>query len=349
MIRVLIADDSLTARLLIRTLLESNEGFAVVGEARDGQEAVALCASLRPDVVTMDLSMPRLDGFEATKEIMISSPTPIVIVSSVVVDSLEAEAAVRALRAGAVSVIHKPIGPGHDGFEAEAQAFIATIRSMANVKVVRHFRQTVPTAVVPVRASGRGASVPQIVTIAASTGGPAALQAVLAGLPASFPLPVLVVQHITEGFTAGLCTWLKSVCSLKVKVAQHGEPLQGHTVYIAPDDLHLGVTAAGRVDLSKTPPVTGFRPSGTPLFQSAAAAFGSAVVAVILTGMGEDGVEGLKVVHAAGGRIIAQDESTSVVYGMPGAAVRAGVAGWVLPLEVIAARLLSFLPPKHQS
>jgi two-component system chemotaxis response regulator CheB len=346
MIRVLIADDSLTARLLIRALLEGAGDFTVVGEASDGAQAVSLCEQLKPDVVTMDLSMPRLDGFDATKEIMIKQPTPIVIVSSVVVDSLEAEAAVRALRAGAVAVLHKPAGPGHPGFDDEAQAFVATVRAMADVKVVRHFRASVafkpasPQGAVPLRGTHVA---PRLVAVAASTGGPAALHAVLSALPAQCPLPILVVQHITSGFTEGLCAWLRSVCPLAVKVAQAGETLQGRTVYVAPDDFHLGVGATGRVELSPAPAIGGFRPSATALFRSAAKAFGGACVGVILSGMGEDGVDGLRAIHAAGGRVIAQDEKTSVVFGMPGAAVRAKVVDFELPLERIAAQIVALV------
>jgi two-component system chemotaxis response regulator CheB len=177
-----------------------------------------------------------------------------------------------------------------------------------------------------------------VVAIATSTGGPAALQRVFSGLDARFPAPILVVQHITPGFADGLATWLGSVCPLRVRTARHGEPLGPGTVYLAPDGRHLGISGHAAA-LSDAPPIGGFRPSGTHLFESAARAFGAATVAVILTGMGDDGLEGLRAVRHAGGRVIAQDEDSSVVFGMPGAAIAAGLADAVLPLDAIAGRL----------
>jgi two-component system chemotaxis response regulator CheB len=162
-------------------------------------------------------------------------------------------------------------------------------------------------------------------------------------VPADFPAPLLVVQHITPGFAPGLATWLNSVSNLRVKLAEQGKPLRPHTVYLAPDGRHLGVTPQATAILSSAAPVGGFRPSGTFLFESVAAAFGTAAVAVILTGMGEDGVAGLRAVRAAGGRIIAQDEQTCIVFGMPGAAVAAGLADQVLPLDAIAGRLVQLV------
>ena len=210
---------------------------------------------------------------------------------------------------------------------------------MAHVKVVRHWRSTsrpTPAESAPPPAPSER---PRLVAVATSTGGPPALQTLLSGLPGDFEAPILVVQHITKGFTAGLATWLNTVCNLQVKVAEHGDRLAPHTVYVAPDDRHLGVANRHVVALSSAPPVGGFRPAGTFLFESAARVFGAATLAVILTGMGEDGVAGLRAVRRAGGRIIAQDEETSVVYGMPGAAVAAGLADQVLPLDRIAGRL----------
>jgi two-component system chemotaxis response regulator CheB len=181
------------------------------------------------------------------------------------------------------------------------------------------------------------------VASATSTGGPAALQRMLAGLPGGLPAPILVVQHITVGFTDGLAAWLGSISPSRVKVAQEGEPLAAGTVYIAPDDRHLGVSDRGAVALSDAPPIGGFRPSGSHLFESVARAFGPSAVAVIMTGMGEDGVAGLRAVRQAGGRVIAQDEDSSVVFGMPRAAIAAGLAHVVLPLDDIARRLASLV------
>lgn len=333
MIRVLIVDDSATARELIAGILKGDPEIRIVGEAADGAEAVALTRAVRPDLVTMDLHMPRLDGIAATKEIMITAPTPIVIVTGST-RAQEVRESLETLRSGALEVLVKPPGPASPRFATEARRLIDTVKAMARVKVVRHWR---PPAVHPPLTCA-GAVPGRVVVIAASTGGPAALQAILCGLGATFPVPVLVAQHITPGFTSGLAAWLHGTCPFKVKVAQHGEPITAGTAYLAPDDRHLGV-AHEKVVLSDEPPDRGFRPSGTALFTSAARAYGAATVAVILSGMGDDGVAGLRAVRIAGGRVIAQDEGTSVVFGMPGAAVAAGLASTVLPLDDIAPQL----------
>jgi two-component system chemotaxis response regulator CheB len=354
MLHSLVVDDSTTARALIVAILQSDPGIQVVGEGKDGIEAVELTQKLRPQVITMDLRMPRLDGFEATKEIMITAPTPIVIVTAST-ERTEVEIAMHALRAGAVAVLRKPRGPGSPGFEQEAQKLVATVKTMAEVKVVRHWRpganaagsfrelsRTRGASALPSAIHVRGPRA-TVVAIATSTGGPAALQRVLGALPGNFPAPILVVQHITQGFTPGLAAWLNTVCDLQVKVAEPGERLAPHTVYLAPDDRHLGVAGPAVVALSSAPPVGGFRPSGTFLFESVAGAFGPAAVGVILTGMGDDGVAGLRAVRQTGGRILAQDEKSCVVFGMPGAAAAAGLADEVLALDAIPARLLEFV------
>jgi two-component system chemotaxis response regulator CheB len=337
-IRVLVADDSATARELLVGILEADPAIRVVGEAADGAEAVALTRDLRPDLVTMDLHMPRLDGLAATQEIMIVAPTPIVIVTGST-RAREVRESMETLRVGALELLVKPSGPGAPGFACEARRLVETVKAMARVKVVRHWRPAGPGPG-PAGPSARPPAGPRgrVVVVAASTGGPAALQAILCGLRGDFPVPVLVVQHITPGFTAGLAAWLDSACPFRVKVAQHGEPLAPGSAYLAPDDRHLGVRG-GRVVLSDELPQGGFRPSGSALFASAAGAFGAGTLAVILTGMGDDGVTGLRAVRRAGGRVIAQDEATSVVYGMPGAAVAAGLADAVLPLGGIAPQL----------
>ena len=340
MIRVLVAEDSATARALLVQILRADPEILVVGEASDGHQAVAMTIALRPDLVTMDVHMPGMDGLEATREIMAVAPTPIVIITGST-RAREVEASMDTLRIGALEVMVKPPSPESPGFEAAARAITMTVKAMAQVKVVRHWRAkpgpyTAPARLAaPLPAGFRG----RVVAIATSTGGPAALQQLLSGVPTDFTVPILVVQHITPGFTAGLAHWLGSVCRLRVKVAEHGESLAARTVYLAPDALHLGATSAGAALLSDVPAIGGFRPSGTFLFDSVARAYHSGVIALILTGMGEDGVEGLRAVRNAGGRVLAQDEASSTVFGMPGAAVAAGVAHSVLPLDQMAARL----------
>jgi two-component system, chemotaxis family, protein-glutamate methylesterase/glutaminase len=348
MIRVLLAEDTVTARELLAAILGDDPEIQVVGQARDGVEAVALTARLRPDLVLMDIHMPRMDGLAATKEIMITAPTPIVLVTGST-KAREVQASLEMLRSGALDVLVKPPGPDQPEFEAAARQLVETVKAMAQVRVVRHWRAAPAPA--PMPAGGREPARPaspgggrgRVVAIASSTGGPAALERLLAGLPGTFPVPILVVQHITQGFTAGLAAWLNSVGPLRVTVAQEGEALAPRTVYFAPDDRHLGVSPRGAVTLSAGPPVGGFRPSGTPLFESVARCYGAATVAVILTGMGEDGVAGLRAVRSAGGHVLAQDEKTSIVFGMPGAAVAAGLPHAVLPLEAIADRLVALV------
>jgi two-component system chemotaxis response regulator CheB len=212
---------------------------------------------------------------------------------------------------------------------------------MAGVKVVRHWLGPAsPPSTRPAAPLMMAKPPARIVAIAASTGGPAALQVLLSGLPATFPAPILVVQHIGKGFVDGLVTWLNTVSSLKVRVAVAGEPIMPHTVYVAPDDAHLGVVDRGRIGLSRSEPIGGFRPSATYLFDQVARIFGPSATHVILTGMGQDGVEGLKIAAGSGGRVIAQDEASSVVFGMPGAAVAAGVVDSVLPLAAIGGELV---------
>lgn len=335
MIRVLVADDSHTARALLVEILRSDPGVQVVGEAADGVEAVEMTCRLRPDVVTMDIRMPKLDGFEATRRIMVEAPTPIVIVTGSM-DVREVETSMHALKAGALTILAKPAGPESPEFEAEAKRFVATVKAMSAVKVVRRWPERAPAACPRTQEAGRAG----VVAIAASTGGPAALARILSELPGDFPLPILVVQHIASGFVEGFAAWLNTAGGLRVKVAEHGEPLAPRTVYLAPDDGHLGI-APGRntIVVSRTGPIGGFRPSATYLFESVAKAFGAAAISVVLTGMGRDGVEGLRAMRAAGARVIAQDQETCVVFGMPGAAIESGVVDVTLPLGAIALRL----------
>ena len=351
MIRVLVAEDSATARALLVSLLSSEADISVVGEARTGVEAVELAEQLTPDLITMDVQMPELDGIEATKQIMTRSPRPILIVSSAAASDIELS--LEATRSGALMVIGKPTGSQSPTYERDRRHLISMVRALAQVKVVRRHGHsgsgralsstpTHPAALSP--ASRRvGGQPPVLLAIAASTGGPAALQTILGGLPANFPVPILIVQHIASGFTAGLAHWLSAGSPLRIKVAELGETANAGKVYIAPDDKHLGVRrdAAGklRILLDNAAAVGSFRPSGTYLFKSCAETVGNGVLALILTGMGDDGVEGLRAVRKAGGRILAQDEASSVIFGMPREAHRAGVVDHVLALDDISRRL----------
>lgn len=337
MIRVLVADDSRTTRALLTTILSGDPGIEVVGEAADGEEAVRKTISLRPDLVTMDIHMPGLGGLEATKEIMAQVPTPIIMISSAVTDA-SVGASLDATVAGALMALPTP-SPGSDRFEDEIAHIRSMVKAMAGVKVVRRRGWRRREAV----GAERAAPTVGIVAIAASTGGPAALHRILMDLPHDFPVPIVVVQHIARNFVQGLCQWLNSHCTLRVRIPEHHEVLEPRTVYLAPDERHLGVGANGVARLSEREPVGGFRPSGTFLFDSVAASYGPRAVAVILTGMGRDGAEGALAVRKAGGTVIAQDEATSVVYGMPAEGVRLGAVRDVLPVHRIGAALVGLV------
>lgn len=337
MIRVVIALSSVVVREALADVLRSDSTLTIVGQANNGIEALDLVKRLQPDIVVMDAFLPKMDGFEATKRIMIEKPTPIVILSEGL-DGREVELSMHALRAGALKVSRRPPLPQSSGHDEARAEFIAIVKAMSQVKLVRRWNER--------RAAGRSPSLStrkeqhRIVAIAASTGGPAALQHLLSELPADFSIPILVVQHITIGFVGGLATWLNTASALKVKIAEHGEPLAPQTVFFAPDNSHLGVMSDATIVLSRAAPIHGFRPSADFLFNSVAQVFGASVIAVVLTGMGQDGVAGLRKVRDAGGRVFVQDEATSVVFGMPRAAIEAGLAGAVLPLPAIAPRLV---------
>ncbi len=342
MIRTLIAEDSATVHALLVEILESDPEIRIVGHARHGAEAVELACRLKPDLIVMDVHMPVMGGLEATEQIMHRAPTPILIVSSSS-SGRGVGLSLDATRAGALMVVAKPDDPRSNRFDERRAELLAMGKAMSRVKVVRHWAAQ-PRAVQPAPALPNAPGAPvRVVAIAASTGGPAALHRVFGALPRHFAVPILVVQHVAAGFVAGLAEWLCASCNLEVKVAEPGELLRAATVLLAPDGLQLGVSPGGRVVLTDLPPVNGFRPSGTHLFESAARAYGSSVVAMILTGMGNDGVDGLKAVKAAGGQVLAQDETTSVVYGMPREAVVAGVADAVLGIDEMAPRLVELV------
>jgi two-component system chemotaxis response regulator CheB len=341
MIRALVVEDSPTARELLVEILRSDAEVEVVGSAANGVDGVEMTKRLKPDVITMDVRMPIMDGFEATRVIMAEKPTPIVIVTASG-DVREVELSMNALRLGALTVLAKPTGPTDPDFDVQSERLRQTVKTMSQVRVVRRLLDRTPLGrphIHPRRTRGR------IVAIAASTGGPAALARILADVSMDFPVPVLVVQHIASGFVPGFVTWLNSMSTLRVKIAEAGEPLLPKTVYIAPDDRHLAVADRSTISLPDSAPISGFRPSGTLLFESVAKAFGNAAVAVVLTGMGQDGVAALPTIRTAGGLVIAQDEESSVVFGMPGAAVSARQVDETLRLDAIAGRLGELVSP----
>jgi len=340
MVRVLIVDDSPTLRILIRRILDSDPEIRVVGEAANGEEAIALCRKLNPDIITMDIHMPRMDGYETIRHIMAEMPRPVVVLTTTESD-IKLETTYKAIESGALMVLGKP--KGMPDIDPEAGSLISQIKAMADVKVVRRTRWSrmdqpkMPgKAVVP--RDSRLQPV-QLVTVGVSTGGPPALQVILNRLPAGFSASILVVQHMSRGFINGLATWLNETTPLLVKVAQPYEKLKLGTVYLAPDEKHLAVTADGSVWLKSMPLVDGHCPSATVLFESAAAGNASKTAGVLLTGMGSDGARGLKTLHDAGGYTIAQDEASCIIFGMPKEAIAMGAVNEVLPLEMISNRL----------
>jgi len=339
MIRVLIAEDSPVVRELLENILAGDPEISVVGIAKNGLEAIALAQSLRPDVITMDLRMPKMDGVEATEVIMDLAPTRIIVVSASV-DKDESRPAFEAMKAGALTLVEKPRGLNHKDFQTIRDNLIKTVKTMSGVKVVTRRRPKVS-------ASGGGvvsATSTKIIAIGASTGGPAALSRLLKGLPADFGLPILVVQHMTPGFGPAFAAWLNSESPMPVKIAELGESLKPGSVYIAPDNYHAGLDRTGKIVLTTEKlSYNHHRPSINYMFETVAKSFGAKALGVLLTGMGEDGALGLREIKQAGGKTIAQDEKTSVVYGMPKSAVALGAVDRVVALDKIAATILTLL------
>lgn len=336
--RILLAASDAGLRKLIEAVVQGDAGTELVAVARDAADAVTLAKRLNPDIVIVGLHLRDGSGPEAVGEIMIEAPAPTVVVFHGEAADLGHRTA-RALEAGALAVIPAPALERGRPDPASARKFLSTVAAMAQVKVVRRWRERGSTAAgqpVP-RAGPRN---PHIVGIVASTGGPAALMSILKQMPPLFPAPILIVQHISPGFLEGVAAHLNEAVPLNVTIARDGAPLQPGTAYLAPDGMQLGVSDKSTIRVTDAPPVHGFRPSGTYLFESIAEAFGPDAVAVVLTGMGSDGVEGLRSIRRAGGTIIAQDEQSSVVYGMPAAAVAAGLVDRLLPLDSIPAEIV---------
>lgn len=343
MLDVLVVDDSPTARRLLVHLIESDPELRLAGEAADGAQAIALAERLRPHVITMDIRMPNVDGLEATRRIMERVPSPIVVVSAALPH--DQALSFRALEAGALAVLAKPGGPG---VGAQAAELVRTVKTMAGVKVIQRRPRREPVGGDGIDEQRPvGDALPRervdVVAVAASTGGPAALGTIVSGLPPELPVPVLVVQHISPGFEAGLASWLDGLTPLRVGMAESGRPLRAGELLLAPSHHHLGVSPAGRVVLSSAEPVGGHRPAATWLFQSVAAAYGQHALGLVLTGMGQDGADGLVALSSAGSCVVAQDEASSLVASMPSAAVRRGVVDHVIPLETISGLIETFV------
>ena len=324
MIKVLVVEDSLVVREFLVHILGSDPSIRIVGTASNGEEAIEAVRRLQPDVVTMDIHMPKLDGLEATRRIMEIHPTPIVIVSGSS-DPHDVAMTFRATEAGALAVLRRPAGIGHPDFEATARELVQVVKLMSEVKVVRRWSQARRDATMPrppaSSAGMRHVHAPakiRVVALGASTGGPLVLQTILAGLPKDFPAPVLIVQHMAAGFVQGFVEWLSQSSVLPVQIAAHGEIILPARVYVAPDDFQMKVRHGGKIALSRDAPENGLRPSVSCLFRSVAEVYGGEAVAGLLTGMGRDGAEELKLLREKGAATFAQDKDSSVVHGMPG-------------------------------
>lgn len=345
-IRVLVVEDSLTVRRRLIELLGGDPDLEVIGEAEDGKRAIDLCRDLRPDVVSMDMMLPVMSGLAATEYIMAHCPTPILIVSSST-NRGELFKTYEALAAGALDVMEKPRGDGTDS--AWERHYLATVKLVSRIRVITHPRarlgaygRATGVAAPPPAALAMSPRRRRVVAVGASTGGPGALVELLRTLPEAFTLPVLLVLHIGEPFGAAFADWLDGQSNRRVAFAQDGEPVAavGSRVVMAPPDQHLMVRD-GRLRLTRDPERHSCRPSVDVLFESVAREFAASAAACLLTGMGRDGAAGLLEIRRAGGLTIAQDEATSVVYGMPREAVRLGAAERVLPLGEIGPTLAS--------
>ncbi len=328
--KVLIVEDSMVVRQLLRYILEQG-GLEVIGEAIDGEEALSLIQRQRPDVITMDVHLPKMDGFECTRRIMESDPIPIVVVTGSYNVS-DSAFALRLLEAGAVTVVEKPMGMADSNFEKDAANLIKTVRNIAELKLVRRFRRTDS-------ASTPGPELdwsPKLVAIGASTGGPAALKAMLAALEPSCPWPILVVQHITPGFLPGFCDWLNSDSSLNVQIAENGAYAHAGNVYVAPDGFDMEIDAGMQIRLVPPKGPATLCPSAATLFESVGRNLGGKALAILLSGMGRDGVSEMLELKKMGALTLAQDAESAVVNGMPGEAMKSQAASRSLPPEALA-------------
>lgn len=341
-IRVLVVEDSPSVQALLRFVLERDTSILLVGIASSGAEAVAMALSLRPDVITMDVHMPDMDGYEATRQIMEVAPCSIVIVSGSV-DPKEVATTFRAVEAGAVAVLPRPDGPGSSAFEQSSRRFAESITSIADVQVSRGRSGTA------VEATDLEVRSVDVIAIGASVGGPVVLRQILAGLPYPIPAPVLIVQHMAAGLARGFAEWLTVASHQPVRLALHDEPLSNGQVYLAPDGTHLGITPLRRIELKSPHPEGGRCPAVSYLFRTASEVARDRVAAFVLSGLGTDGAQDLALVRSRGGITVAQEPSTCVVAEMPAEAIRLGAARYVLAPAQIERYLVMLLNAEYRN
>jgi two-component system chemotaxis response regulator CheB len=346
-IRVLVVDDSAFMRKVLNGIISSDPQLDVCGEAKDGREAVEQAEALKPDVISMDINMPRMDGLEATEIVMSKNPRPILIVSSESRDG--AEVTLKALQLGAIDFVAKPSGGIDLDMSSVSEEICRKLKMASKVRVVRtatrvKTQESGDPAARAERApapplSQRGLGKVPIVVVACSTGGPATLMKMVPELPQDFPAAVLLVQHMPGNYTGQFAMQLGEVAQVKVKEAEAGEIILPGQLYVCPGACHMRISTTGRIVLEEGPRVSGYRPCADITLESAADYSGPNTVGVVLTGMGNDGAKGVQAVKAAGGHVIAQDESTAVIFGMPQESIKTGAVDEVLPLEAISAAI----------
>jgi two-component system chemotaxis response regulator CheB len=331
MIRVVIVDDSPTFRLLAKSILNSDPDVQVIGEAINGLEALRVCKQFQPDIITMDIHMPSMDGYATIQTIMSDMPCPIIVLSGSS-SSRNEETQKKAIQSGALIALPKP--KDIPGIDPAADRLIEKIKSMSQVKVIRRKNFKRPVKIIDPKLIPK--NVIRLIGIGASTGGPPAIQSILSGLSNNIACPIVIVQHISQGFVHNLTKWLISSTAFNVSLAENGIRMIPGNVYIAQDNHHLAVTREGRMKLFQKGPVDGHQPSATVLFESIAQEYGPSGMGILLTGMGCDGAAGLKKLADKGALTIAQDEKSSVVFGMPKKAIELGAARKILPIGDIA-------------
>lgn len=343
-VRVLLAEDSATIRHYLTTLINETPGLTVIGEAKDGEEALRMAAHLKPDVISMDIRMPHVDGLEATRRIMAECPTPVVIVSGLV--ETDVELSFQALEAGALAVVEKPPDRNNPAFPERQRQLIKTLLAMAGVSVVRRGKAPTPAADVNIPARHASRAGYEVIAIGASAGGPGALRTLLAGLAPDLATPVVIVQHIPHEFVAGLARWLAKVSGLRVRVSVDGAFLEPGVVHLSPGTAHLAIARQGQSLVTRLIDTQGayrYQPSVDVLFESVAETCPKAAIGIVLTGMGDDGAAGMLAMRRAGCRTFAQDQTSSTVFGMPGAAIECGAVETVLTLDDLPAAVLKLM------
>ncbi len=343
-IRVLIVEDSPVIRQFLVYIISRDPRLEIAAAVSSAEEALEILDRIAPDVISMDIRLPGINGFEATQHVMSKRPTPVVIVSGSV-DQSDSRTTMEALSAGALAAVEKPAGVTSSDYEMLAERLCTQLAIMSQVKVIRRHGSARPAPFVHrVTAAQPRYSVLGVV---GSTGAPRALPLLLSALGPDFPLPILMVQHITASFLEPFAAWLEGICPFPVEIVHGQVAASPGRIYLAAADHHLHAMRGG-VRVDRSDPVCAQRPSGTTLFQSMGDLYGAQAVGVLLTGMGEDGAAGMLHLRRCGGYTVAEDASTAVVYGMPAAAVRLGAACESLPLHAIAPRLLELVQSRSE-